>query len=456
VNISKIKNYIMKKRIQYILLMTALIMTGAVRAQLGKAYELTINGVKVIVQPSGNEILEIQTIIKGGVQNYPANKAGIESLALTALTECGTLKDDKNSFKDKLDKVSAEMGGFTNMDYASFRMNCIKSDFEVVWPLYIDAMTIPKFDTKEFERIRQDAVTSLRAQESNPDFSIRKMARHLAFAGKNYSKEPQGTVEIVSTLTPEETRKYLQSIFTRSRMVIVVVGEIDKITLEGKLKSFLAKIPAGTPFKLKKESYTPTANTLKPKEKELATNYIVGITGAPLPGTPDYNAFVIAMRLFSQRHFVEIRTKNGLSYAPQAGFSGGLTPYANIGVSTKDPNKYVAVARQLIEKIKKEGFTSEELKNAKTRYITAVYYQQETNNAQAGALASNEVIHGNWRRANTIKDDMKHVTLDDLNHAFNKYITYITWAYQGDPKKVDLNLYTQKDAPPVPKDLKAF
>jgi len=51
---------------------------------------------------------------------------------------------------------------------------------------------------------------------------------------------------------------------------------------------------------------------------------------------------------------------------------------------------------------------------------------------------------------------MKHVTLDDLNHAFNKYITYITFAYQVDPKKVDLNLYTQKDAPPVPKDLKAF
>lgn len=446
----------MKKGIQYILLLSTFITTSIVQAQMGKAYELNINGVKVVVQPSGNEILEIQTIIKGGVQNYPASKSGIESLALTALTECGTLKDDKNSFKNKLDKVSAEMGGFTNMDYASVRMNCIKSDFDAVWPLYVDALTIPKFDAKEFERIKQDAVTSLRAQESNPDFSIRKMARQLAFAGKNYAKEPQGTIEIVNSLTPAETKKYFQSIFIRSRIVIVVVGDMDKNELEEKLKGLLSKIPMGAPFKLKKESYTPSANTLKSSEKELATNYIVGITGAPLPGTPDYNAYVIAMRLFQQRHFVEIRTKNGLSYAPQAGLSGGLTPYANIGVSTKDPNKYVAVARQLIEKIKKEGFTADELKNAKSRYITQVYYQQETNNAQAAALASNEVVHGNWRRANTIKDDLKQVTLEDLNRAFNKYVTNITWAYQGDPKKVDPTMYTQKEAPEVPKDLKAF
>ena len=74
-------------------------------AQKGKAYEMTVRGVKVIVQPSNNQIVEIQTIIKGGVQNYGFDKQGIESLAMTALTECGTANDDKNTFKDKLDKV---------------------------------------------------------------------------------------------------------------------------------------------------------------------------------------------------------------------------------------------------------------------------------------------------------------------------------------------------------------
>src|SRR5687768_6473660 len=295
----------MKKICFYILLFVAPL---ASIAQMGNAYEMTINGVKVIVQPSGNEIVEILTIIKGGVQNYPATKAGIEALAMTALTECGTFKDDKNSFKNKLDKVSAQIGGGTGMDYASFRMNCIKSDFDIVWPLYVDAMTIPKFDAKEFERIRQDAVTSLRQSESDPDNAIDKMAKSIAFAGKNYAKDPQGTVAIVSKLTPAETAAYYKSIFNRGRMIIVVVGDLDRSLLEEKLKAFIAKVSAGKPFVAKKESYTPAANTLQPKEKELATNYIQGITSAPQPGTQDYNAYVLAMRIFADRHFLEVRS----------------------------------------------------------------------------------------------------------------------------------------------------
>jgi predicted Zn-dependent peptidase len=177
---------------------------------------------------------------------------------------------------------------------------------------------------------------------------------------------------------------------------------------------------------------------------------------APLTGTADYNAFVLAMRIFYDRHFLEVRTNNGLSYAPQIWFSQGLTPYANIYVTTTDPNKYIAVARTLIDKIKKDGFTADELKNMKASYATRIYSQQETANAQAAALAANEVLHNNWRRANTIKNDMKKVTVADLNRVFKTYVNNITWVYQGNTKQVNPTLYTQKTTPPIPKDTKAF
>jgi len=446
----------MKKIIQSTLTLAAYIIPFILHAQTNKAYDMNINDVKVIVQPSGNEIVVIQTIIKGGVQNYPADKAGIEALAVTGLTECGTAKDDKNSFKNKLDKISAQVYGSTRMDFASFSLNCIKGDFETAWPLYTDAMLSPRFDAKEFERIKQDAINGIRAAESNPDNAVNKMARQTAFAGRDYAKEPQGTVDIVAKLTPEETKKYWQSIFTRSKMVIVIVGDVEKTAIENKIKEFLSKVPAGSPFKLKEESYAPSANSFVPKERENATNYIQGITGAPLPGTPDYNAFVLAMRIFSTRHFIEVRSKNGLSYAPGSWFSQGRTPYANFFVTTTQPDKYVAVARNLIDEVKKDGFTAEELKNEKTGYLTGLYYRQETNEEQAAALATNEVVHNNWKRAIEIKDEINKVTLQDANNAFKKYITNITWVYQGDPKKVDSKLYVQKETPPIPADKKAF
>ena len=425
----------MKKFIQHTITLIAFIIPFSVYAQTDKAYDMNINDVKVIVQPSGNEIVVIQAIIKGGVQNYPADKAGIESLAMTGLTECGTTNDDKNSYKNKLDKISAQVYGGTRMDFATFSLNCIKGDFETAWPLYTDAMISPRFDAKEFARIKQDAINNIRASESDPDNAVNKMARQTAFAGKDYAKEPQGTIETVTKLTPEETKKYWQSIFTRSKMVIVVVGDLDKAEIEKKVKDFLSKVPAGSPFKLKEESYSPSANSFNPKERENATNYIQGITGAPLPGTPDYNAFVLAMRIFATRHFIEIRSKNGLSYAPGSWFSQGKTPYANFFVTTTQPDKYIAVARNLIDKVKKDGFTEEELKNEKTGYLTGLYYRQETNEEQAAALATNEVVHNNWKRAVEIKDEINKVTLQDANNAFTKYITNITWVYQGIRKR---------------------
>ncbi|HEY0733153.1 MAG TPA: insulinase family protein, partial [Chitinophagaceae bacterium] len=151
-----------------------------------------------------------------------------------------------------------------------------------------------------------------------------------------------------------------------------------------------------------------------------------------------------------------IRSKNGLSYAPNTWFTAGNSNYSNIYVTTKEPDKYIAVARRLIDKIKTEGFTAEELKNMKTQYLTGVYYRQETNDAQASSLAANEVVHGNWRRALTIKDDIKKVTLEQMNTVFRKYINNITWSYQGDPKKVTPVMYTQKQTPKMPEEKKGF
>ncbi len=442
--------------IQYILpLFYLAVVSLPAAAQQSAPYEMTVSGVKVIVQPSNNDIVEIQTVIKGGVQNYPFTKQGIESLAMTALTECGTKNDTKNEFKNKLDKMSAQVNGTAAKNFSSVSMNCIKGDFDAVWSLYADAIAAPVFNEAEFNRVKQDAVNNLRAQESQPDVAIDNFARQTAFAGKNNAKRPEGTAATVSALTAAETKGYYQSILTKSRMLIVVVAELDKVLLEEKIKAMLANVPEGKPFVLKKESIAPVKNSFTPQKKELATNYIQAVTGAPLPGSDEYNAFQLAMRIFSQRHFVEIRTKNGLSYAPQSWFDGGASPSANIAVSTTEPDKYINVLKTLVNKTKKEGFTEDELKNVKTSYLTRFFYGQETNAAQAGSLAANEVLHNNWKRSITISDDMKKVSLAELNAVFNKYVNNMVWAYQGNPAKVTAALFTgassKKASLPKPK-----
>jgi predicted Zn-dependent peptidase len=431
----------MKKNKLMLLFIAATFIIKPAFAQ-NKAYETTVDGVKVIVQPSGNDIVEIQTVIKGGLQNYPADKMGIESLAMTALTECGTVNHDKNSFKNALDKVSAELSGSTNKDYAVIRMNCIKTDFDSVWKLYTEAITQPRFDTLEFKRIKQDAINSLKETEGEPDEAIDKFANKVAFAGRDYAKDPQGTQAIIEKLTAKETKAYYQSILTRSRMVIVVVADLDKAVIENKVKEMLAVIKPGSPYTLKKSFFRIYNNTFSSESRDLATNYVEGVTSGPQLDAPDFYSFMVAMRIFANRHFLDVRTKNGLSYAPQAWFSTGTTSVAKFAVSTTQPDKYIAVFDKLVDSTKSHGFTAAELADMKVTFLTGFYYKNETNSAQASSIAANEVLHDDWKRSLTLIESIKKITLDEANTAFRNYIGNTVWVYQGDTKKVNPVLFT--------------
>ncbi|MEB0249612.1 hypothetical protein QN344_05660, partial [Mucilaginibacter sp. 5B2] len=78
----------------------------------------------------------------------------------------------------------------------------------------------------------------------------------------------------------------------------------------------------------------------------------------------------------------------------------------------------------------------------KVTYLTGFYYKNETNTAQAGSIASNEVLQNNWRRSLTFADDVKKLTPTQVSDAFRKYIGNMIWVYQGDPKKVNPLLFT--------------
>ncbi len=424
----------MKKKI-FSLFIAAALFSQAAKAQ--QAYEMMVGGVKVIVQPSGNDIVEIQTAIKGGVYNYPADKIGIESLAMTALSECGTLKLDKNSFKNQLDKVGADVYGFSGKDYSIVKMNCIKGDFDAVWPLYAQAITLPAFDAQEFARVKQDAINNLKETEGHPDEAIDKFANKVAFAGRDYAKDPDGSVDIIQKITAAEAKAYYESILTKSRMLIVVVADLDRTTIQQKVSQLLATIKQGSPFELKKDFFRVYKNSFSTEQRDLATNYVEGVTSGPETGTPDFNAFNLAMRIFYDRHFLDVRTKNGLSYAPQAWFKYGSVSVAKFAVSTTQPDKYIAVFDQLVDKVKTEGFTAEEVADMKVTYLTGFYYRQETNSAQAASMVTNEILFDNWRRSLTLVSDVKKLTLEEVNDAFRKYIGNMVWVYQGDPKKVN-------------------
>jgi hypothetical protein len=147
---------------------------------------------------------------------------------------------------------------------------------------------------------------------------------------------PEGTVEIVTKLTAAETKKYWEFCFHAIKNGNYCGIRADKSMDRRKSKRFLAKVPAEQLLNLKGRDLFSRGKThiQAKREKKNATKFIRA--SLPCTSTPagcDYNAFVLAMRIFSMRHFIEIRTNRTVcTYAPGSRFSEGKTPYANFSV----------------------------------------------------------------------------------------------------------------------------
>ena len=89
----------------------------------------------------------------------------------------------------------------------------------------------------------------------------------------------------------------------------------------------------------------------------------------------------------------------------------------------------------IINDVKKNGFTEKEVKDKKKEYLTNYYMTNEASAFQAGQLGFCEAS-GNWRMFDEINNKIDLVKTADLNKTFSKYMKDIDWTYLGKEDKV--------------------
>ncbi|MGV3508982.1 MAG: M16 family metallopeptidase [Sphingobacteriaceae bacterium] len=399
-----------------------------------KATSFDVAGIKVIMKPTQKEIISVGMYYRGGVTNYPSQKAGIEHLTLAATAECGTKKFNKDAFKDREDAFGVEVGGSSGYDNGAIRMNCISRFFNEGWDLFTEAVVNPVFDEREIEMLKEKMISGIKQAESDPDERIDQLTMQNAFSGTPYAINPSGEEATLTKITAAEVKDYyFNQLLNKNRMFIVVVGKISKEEVVKRITASFASLPAKayTPAKFSK----PSAASIKllTEDRALATNYITGSLDAPSVASSDYLPYRLAISSLSNRLFREIRTKRNLSYAPYAHSVNRLMPYAVMYVSTTDPRASVEVMIDELKDLRENGFTEEELASGKSGFITNNYMKEESTEAIASALGSAEIL-GDWRIADETAERITKVTLAEMNAVLKKYVNTIRWSYLGDKK----------------------
>ncbi len=396
--------------------------------------EFSVNGLKVILRQTQKETLVMNMYFRGGSSNYSRANAGIESLALSGIVECGTTGYPAAEFNDQTDEYGLHLNGDAVNDYGVVKLACISRYKDEAWKLFSSAISSPVFEAQKFDLLKEQKINALKSELSEPDARLKHLAQEFAFASTPYSINPDGTVASLTALSRDAVKDYYyNTLLNRNRMFMVVAGNISKEELEKKIQEDLAGIPE-KPY-LPENIVSPlfAEETYKIETRRIATNYVAGIVNAPGLNSPDYPAFRLASSLLNSALFEVIRLDKHLSYAPSASLTEGRISYLTMYASTTQPGETVKAMKMVLSYIKGRTYSEKMIENLRKGSLHTYLKQQESMSDIATLLGKAEIM-GSWRLAETLSQRMTSVTAEELQTVLNAYATNIKWAYIGDPE----------------------
>lgn len=415
---------------------------SVVAKQAALVSEFEVNGLKVLMKRrEGSLTVAAGLFIRGGSSNINAQNAGIETLMLSAATEASA-GFPRTRMRNELSRMGTVIGSSSNNDYSVLSLASTRMHFDRSWEMFTDVILRPSFTKEDVSLVQSRMVVSLSDDTDNPDVYLQKLQEKVAYAGHPYLNSTGGTPETVGKLTPEDLRAYHKKLMETSRLLLVIVGDLNVNEVRSLVEASFGKLPRG--------SYKPEAvpqlafdkSSVEVTPRELPTNYVQGLFTAPSLTSPDIYAMRIASSLLRDRVFEEVRVKRNLSYAPDAFLR---TQAANVGglyVTAVDANQSIRVMLSEIARLQSEPVNASDIHAVIAQYLTTYYLGQETNAAQAGELAQYELIGGGWRNSVEFLDRLMAVTPADIQRVSQKYMRNIRFVVLGNPRSVDSTVFT--------------
>ena len=397
-----------------------------------------VNGLKVIFkQNTANDILSVNMYFKGGVVNLNEDQAGLEALTLIVAQ-----KATKNYPKDKLnatlERMNTQINSNASLDYSRLSMLCVKQNFDASWNIFVDMLLNPSFAEEDLNLERDRLISSIKQVNDNPDSYLGKVVTNEFYVDHPYSVPVNGTEETLNSFTTQDLKDFMSGRLQTSQILLVVVGNTTMADLQQKVSAAFGNLPVGSYTKIAMQEVDHAEPSIKIIHRELPTNYIQGSYSAPERGTTDGYTMLIANSILRDRVWEEVRTKRSLSYAPSTRYVNNFSNYGAIYVTAVDPDTTIKVMINELERLKNEPISDKELSNKVRQFITFYYMGNETNQAQANALAFYELAGIGYDEVNEFLTNVNKVTPKDIQDVAQKYMKNLQFVLIGNPESLEI------------------
>lgn len=389
------------------------------------------NGLRVITVPMPS--LESATVIVmvAAGSRYENKKNNGISHFLEHMAFKGTEKrPTAMEISSLIDGMGGEFNAFTGKEITGYYIKSAKARLNTSLDILSDMLLHSKLDPLEIDKERGVISEEINMIEDNPMRKLGDLYEELLYGDTPMGWDIAGFKENIQTITRDDFKSYMGSLYSADNMTVVVAGGIDENEVKKQVENYFSpmqKFETIKPASLTEDQEKPQI-IIKPKKTE-QIHVAIGVRTVSLNSEKKYPLSVLAAILgggMSSRLFHEVREKRGLAYYVRTNsdeYTDAGTLVSTAGIDPKRVPEAVEVIMSEYKKVSegKMDLSEEELKKAKEFLKGHLVLGLEDSNSVAGFYGHQELLEKEIENPDQIIEHLDKVTKDDVEQVGKEF-----------------------------------
>jgi zinc protease len=389
------------------------------------------NGIKIygIVQDE-LPLVDFAITIKGGMLLDDMNKIGVANLITDQMME-GTKNKTPIELEEAIDDLGSSIRMYTTDQSIVIRANCLTSKFRDTYNLVEEILFEPRWDEKEFARIKDETIEHMKRRKADPSAIASFVFNKMIYGDKcilsNYT---MGTEASVNSITIDDLKEYYENNFSPRLASLTIAGDISESDAINSFKSLEKKWEEKeVDFQAIEIPEKTATNSIYfvdfPDAKQSAIR--IGNLGLSYSDPDFYKASVMNYKLggsFTGIVNLILREEKGYTYGARTGFNGNMFTGTFVASSSVQSNTTLESTKIFLDEMNayREGISADNLLFTKNALIKSNSRRFETIGALRGMLDNIAMYDLPFDYLKVREREVKDMTLEEHKMLAQKYI----------------------------------
>ena len=396
-------------------------------------YELKNNGLKILLRH--NPSMPVATVMltyKVGSRNEKDGVTGATHI-LEHMMFKGTTNfplDSNLDYSNQMERIGARSNATTSFDRTNYYATLGKKHVPLAIQLEADRMRNLQLDEKALASEMIVVRNEYERRENNPYATLQKKIFSTAYEKHPYHHPIIGWKRDIESITVEKLKAFYDTYYWPNNAVLTVIGGFDKTSTLEAIKEYFGSIP-------RSPNSIPTVETLEPQQKESRfveversgqIGAVMIANKAPEGTHADWPALLLLCEILGAEkvgRFHKALDDKGLASAsyvfPRRLKDPGLIFFGATLTAETTHQQIQEIILSEIKKIIENGVSQEELKQAKSVYLTNLIYAKD-GSFQIANLINDGIALGDWKDTVNFSKSIERVTTSDLNRVAQTYL----------------------------------